>query len=300
LEHDGTNSFGDSSPSRRNILLIGSRGIGKTYLLQKWVAEFKPNKKPLVLHEKEEEWKMYDVECLRVGMLNRKTFLREAAQNRTVIVDDALNLTKNYVDKLLGLASVNRSLNTTFIVSLQGLGVLKERRDALSVFDTLIFFKGSEACAFLVKKTTRFSREVELVRKKIEELEAHEILVYDSESGFWYKTTNEDAQLLNELLTKPLAKGQRLELQQLPSEGSSKNFQIESKKSRIKRLIEKGVERRQILKDVDTSAGYLTKVLSELRLEGFDIPIAKSGRPRELVKPVACILQNQSGGVDDV
>jgi len=295
-----TEGFGDASPSRRNILVIGSRGIGKTYLLQKWVAEFKPNKKPLVLHEKEEEWKGYEVECLRIGMLNRKAFLREAAQNRTVIVDDALNLIKNYADKLLGLASVNRSLNTTFIVSLQGLGVLKERRDALSVFDTLIFFKGSEACAFLVKKTTRFSREVELVRKKIEELDTHEILVYDSESGFWYKTTNEDALLLNELLTKPLVKGEKLESSQPPSEGSSNDFQVESKKSMIKGLIEGGVDRRQILKDVGTSAGYLTKVLSELRLEGFNIPILKSGRPRELTQPVACILQNQSGGVLDV
>ena len=290
--------FGDDSPSRRNILLIGSRGIGKTYLLQKWVVVFKPNKKPLVLHEKEKEWEGYDVECLRVGMLNRKSLLREAARNRTVVVDDALNLTKNYADKLLGLASVNRALNSTFIVSLQGLGVLKERRDALSVFDTIIFFKGSEGCAFVVKNTTRFSKEVELVRKKIEELGLHEILVYDSESNLWYKTTNEDTQLLNDLLTKPLAKGQKLEPAQLPSEGSSKNFQIESKKIRIKGLIEKGFGRRQIVREVDTTVGYLTKVLSELRFEGFDIPKVKVGRPRECALSEPIILEEVVGVVD--
>jgi uncharacterized protein YrrD len=93
-------------------------------------------------------------------------------------------------------------------VSLQGLGVLKERRDALNVFDTIIFFKGSESCAFLVKNTNRFSKEVELIRKEIERLGSREILVYDREAGLWYKTTNDDVQLLNELLTNPLTKGQ--------------------------------------------------------------------------------------------
>lgn len=290
--------FGDSSPIRRNFILIGARGTGKTYLLQKWVEEFKPNERPLVLHEKEEEWKKQDVESLRVGMLNRKSFLREVVKGRTVIVDDALNLTKNYADKLIGLASVNRSLNSSFIVSLQGLGVLKERKDALNIFDTIIFLKGSESCAFLVKNTSRFSKEVELIRKEIEKLNEYEILIFDRQSNLWYKTTNDDVQLLNDLLIKPLSFGQKLELELL-SEGSSKNFLIETKKSRIKSLIEKGCARREILREVGTTAGYLTKVLSELRLEGYDIPKTKIGRPRKCSASELSILENRGavGGV---
>ncbi len=274
--------LGDSSPNKRNILVIGAKESGKTFFLQKWITEFSPNKIPLILHEKESEWRGLDVESLRIGLLNRRSYLRRIANGRTVIVDDALNLTKNWADKLLGLASVNRALNSSFIVSLQGLGVLKERKDALGVFDTLIFFKGSEACAFLVRNTTRFSKEVEMIRRELELLNPHEILVYDRNTNFWYKTTNQNVQLLNRLLTQPLAAGQKLEVRKQPSEGSSKNFRIESKKARIKHLIEKGIDRQKIIKEVDTSAGYLTKVLSELRLEGCNIPKIKVGRPRNL------------------
>ncbi len=274
-----SNRLGDSSPNKRNILLIGSKETGKTFFLQKWIVEFKPNRKPLVLHEKDDEWTGYDVDTYRIGMLNRKSFLRKVVRGRTTIIDDALNLVKNYADKLLGLASINRALHASFVVSLQGLGVLKERRDALNVFDTLIFFKGSESCAFLVKNTSRFSKEAEFTRREIEGLKPHEILVCDRQSGLWYKTTNADVKLLNELLTKPLTKGQKLEVK-TPSEGSSKNFQMETKKTKIKNLMERGCDRRKIIQEVGTTAGYLTKVLSELRQEGYDIPKAKVGRPR--------------------
>jgi len=203
--------LGDSSPNRRNILVIGAKETGKTFLLQKWIVEFSPNKIPLILHEKESEWKGLNVESLRIGLLNRRSYLKDLVNGRTVIVDDALNLTKNWADKLLGIASVNRALNSSFIVSLQGLGVLKERKDALGVFDTLIFFKGSESCAFLVRNTPRFSKEVELIRRELESLKVHEILVYDRYADLWYKTSNQDVQLLNGLLTKPLTEGQKLE-----------------------------------------------------------------------------------------
>jgi hypothetical protein len=277
---ENSDTFGDCSPNHRNILIIGAKGTGKTTFVQKWILTYSPNKKPLILHEKQNEWDGLYVDSLQIGVLNRKSYLREIVPERTVVVDDALNLTKNWTDKLLGLASVNRSLSSSFIVSVQGLGVLKERRDALGVFDTIIFFRGSESCAFLVKNTTRFSKEVERIRGEIEALNPREILVYDRSSNLWHKTTNQDVPLLNELLTKPLALGQELEAKKQSPEGSSKNFQIESKKHRIKNLIEKGVDRKKIIKEVDTSAGYLTKVLSELRLEGLNIPKAKVGRPR--------------------
>jgi GTPase SAR1 family protein len=280
IENTKADNFGDSSPNRRNILLIGPKGTGKTYLKQKWINEFKPNKKPLILHEKENEWIGHDVEAFRIGLLNRKSHLRQIVHDRAVIIDDALNLTKNYADKLLGLASVNRSLNSSFIVSLQGLGVLKERRDALNVFDTIIFFKGSESCAFLVKNTNRFSKEVELIRKEIERLGSREILVYDREAGLWYKTTNDDVQLLNELLTNPLTKGQNLKLEETSSKGSSNNFRIECKKNKIKNLCERGFTDEQIVSEVGTSAGYVTKVKSQLRVEGYNISYNKIGRPR--------------------
>lgn len=272
--------LGDSSPNRRNILVVGAKETGKTFYLQEWIVKFSPNRIPLVLHEKEKEWNGLNVESLRIGLLNRKSYLKEIVEGRTVIVDDALNLTKNWADKLLGLASVNRDSKTSYILALQGLGVLKERKDALAIFDTVIFFRGSESCAFLVKNSTRFSREVERIRREIEALNPHEILVYDRSTNLWYKTTNQDVPLLNELLTKPLALGQELETKQQSPEGSSKNFPMETKKDQIKGLIEKGCARKEILQIVGTSAGYLTKVLSELRIEGFDIPRAKVGRSR--------------------
>ena len=275
-----SNCLGDSSPNRRNILIVGAKETGKTYFLQKWIKEFSPNHIPLVLHEKENEWKELDVQSLRIGNLNRKSYLRKIVGGRTVIVDDALNLTKNWADKLLGLASVNRASKSSYILSLQGLGVLRERKDALGVFDTIVFFKRSESCAFMVRNSTRFSKEVELIRREIEALNPHEILVYDISTNLWYKTTNENVQLLNELLTKPLARGQKLETKKQPPEESSKNFRMETKKTKIKDLIERGCDRREIIRKVGTTAGYLTKVLSELRLEGHNIPKAKAGRPR--------------------
>jgi hypothetical protein len=263
--------------------VIGARGTGKTYFLQQWIAKFSPNKIPLVLHEKETEWNGFNVESLKIGLLNRKSYLKTKIEGRTVIVDDALNLVVNWADKLLGLASVNRYSNTSYVLGLQGLGVLSQRKDTLSVFSTIMFFQGSEACAFLVKNSTRFSKEVELIRKEIEKLKTHEILVFDRDANLFYKTTNEDVQLLNELLTKPLTKGQKLKTEKQPSESSSKNFQVETKKSRIRSMIEKGCDRREIIKTVGTSASCLSKTLSDLRLEGFDIPKAKAGRPRQMV-----------------
>lgn len=276
-----SNCLGDSSPNRRNILIVGAKETGKTYLTQKWIRDFSPNQIPLVLHEKDDEWKDFDVQSLRIGSLNRKSYLRKLVRGRTVIVDDALNLTKNWADKLLGLASVNRASKSSYILSLQGLGVLGERKDALrACIDTIIFFKRSGSCAFMVRDSTRFSKEVELIRREIEALNPHEILVYDRSTNLWFKTTNEDVQLLNELLTKPLARGQKLERKKQPPGGSSKNFQLETKKTQIKNLMERGCDRRKIIQKVGTTAGYLTKVLSELRLEGHNIPKAKAGRPR--------------------
>jgi len=103
----------------------------------------------------------------------------------------------------------------------------------LGVFDTIVFFKGSESCAFMVRNSTRFSKEVELIRREIEALNPHEILVYDRGTNLWFKTTNENAQLLNDLLAKPLMRGQRLETKKQPPEGSSKNFLMETKKTKI-------------------------------------------------------------------
>jgi hypothetical protein len=294
LEH--TDSLGDSSPNRRNILVVGAKGTGKTFLLQQWIVKFSPNKVPLVLHEKEDEWNGLKVESLKIGLLNRKSYLKEIVGDRTIIVDDALNLVKNWADKLLGLASVNRSSNTSYVLSLQGLGVLKERKDALGVVDTIIFFQGSEACAFLVKNSTRFSKEVELIRKEIENLKPHEILVYDRFTNLWYKTTNENVQLLNELLTKPLTMGQKLEAEKQPSEGSSKNFQLQTKKNRIECLIQEGRSRGEIIREVGTTAGYLTKTLSELRLEGCNIPRLKAGRPRAAQTAVDTICNSSARG----
>ena len=64
---------------------------------------------------------------------------------------------------------------------------------------------------------------------------------------------------------------------------------METKKTKIKNLIDRGCDRREIIRKVGTTAGYLTKVLSELRLEGFDIPKAKTGCPR-------AFSQEQAGG----
>jgi hypothetical protein len=263
--------------------VVGSKHTGKTTGFQKWVLKFNPNKMPLVLHEKDEKWKGMNVEAIRIGRLNAKSALKEICYDRVVLVDDALNLTGNWAEKLLGLVSVNRDMNASFVVLLQGLGVLKERKDSLGVFDTVIFFKGSESCAFLVKSSRRISKEVEFVRKEIEKLQPREMLVFDKETNLYYKTTNDDVDLLDELLTKPLGKGQKLEVEKGSLKTHNNNYlRCESKKDIVKRLAMQGKDRDEILREAKISNAYLREVLSDLRRDGVDIPKIKAGRPRVL------------------
>lgn len=274
-----TVKFGDDSPLKRNVLIMGGRGSGKTHLIQKWLSEKASSRRPLVFHKKEREWDRFNIETRLIGTLNKRSYVEQLAKGRVVIIDDALNLTANLANKVIAMASVNRYLQTNFVVSSQGLGEMREKKDDLhGTFNVYVFFPGSASCATLVKQTNRYSKEVTFIQNEIGKLQPHEVLIYDKDTNRCLKTDNDNSELLESLIDKPLEAGQELRFD-LPAEGSSKHLDIVSRKEQIRLLIGAGKSPREILQKVGTSAGYLTKVRSELRLEGYDIPKLKPGRP---------------------